>query len=215
MKNKYRNRILLITVIAMLIAAYTYFHAKDEIVIHWDFNGNADGYAPKLILLAAPLLIPLIDWLMVLIMKTEPRKNNIQKSKAGYATVRFVTAAILFTCTVFTCVEALYPKTLKIEIIAPFLVGVMIIIIGNVLPKIRSNYSVGIRNRWTLENEIIWRKTQRLSGRLWFGGGFAICMFSLSQNINRLVLLLIIFIIILFPNLYAYYLYQRMRKPTI
>lgn len=212
MKNRYSYRIIVISVIALIFAIYTYTKANDEVVIHWNLNGAADGFAPKLILLAAPLLIPLIDWLMVLIMKTEPRKNNIQKSKAGYATVRFVTAAILFTCTVFTCVEALYPKTLKIEIIAPFLVGVMIIIIGNVLPKIRSNYSVGIRNRWTLENEIIWRKTQRLSGRLWFGGGIMICLLSLILTMNSFILLLVIFAIILFPNLYAYYLYRKMRK---
>lgn len=215
MKNRYSYRIIVISVIALIFAIYTYTQANDEVVIHWDLNGAADGFAPKLILLVMPFLIPIVDWLMVLILKMEPRKNNLQKSASGYVTVRFIIAAVLFICTILTCIEALHPNALKIEMIAPFLVGIMIIFIGNILPKIHSNYTIGIRNRWTLENEMIWRKTQRLSGRLWFGGGIMICLLSLILTMNRFILLLVIFAIILFPNLYAYYLYRKMRKPTI
>lgn len=212
MKNKFSYRILVMAVLTLIIVIYTYMQADDKIVIHWNLNGDADGYAPKLILFALPLLIPAVDWLMILVMRLEPRKNNMRKSAVGYHTVRFIIAALLFTCTLLTCVDTLYPKSLKIDVIAPFLVGVMIMVIGNILPKIHSNYTIGIRNRWTLENEAIWRKTQRLSGWLWFIGGIVICILSLLLTIHRLVLLFIIFTIIIFPNLYAYYLYQKMRK---
>lgn len=212
MKNKFSYRILVMAVLTLIIVIYTYMQADDKIVIHWNLNGDADGYAPKLILFALPLLIPAVDWLMILVMRLEPRKNNMRKSAVGYHTVRFIIAALLFTCTLLTCVDTLYPKSLKIDVIAPFFVGVMIMVIGNILPKIHSNYTIGIRNRWTLENEAIWRKTQRLSGWLWFIGGIVICILSLLLTIHRLVLLFIIFTIIIFPNLYAYYLYQKMRK---
>ena len=171
MKNRYRYMMVIMTLLAILSALYTYTRVNDEIAVHWGRNGEADGYAPKQLLLLFPFLIPAFDLLLKLLFRLEPRKRNMLKSSSGYAVIRLVIGAILCVCTIFTCLEALYPKKININIVAPFMVGIMIMIIGNVLPKIHSNYIIGIRNPWTLENEDIWRKTQRLSGRLWFGGG--------------------------------------------
>lgn len=213
MKNKYSCQILAMGLLALSIAIYTYTQVNDEIVIHWDINGKADGYAPKLILLFLPFLIVLVDWLMLVVMRLDPRKNNIRKSADGYHAVRFIVASVIFICTFLTCIDALYPQTLKMEIIAPFLVGFMIVVIGNILPKLHSNYTIGIRNRWTLENEVIWRKTHRFGGRLWFCGGIMICICSLVFPTNAFfTLLFIICTIIILPNLYAYDIHQKLGK---
>lgn len=213
MKNRYRYMMVIMVLVTMLSALYTYTQVNDEIAVHWGVNGEADGYAPKQLLLLFPFLIPALDYLLKLLFRLEPRKRNMQKSSAGYAVIRLVIGAILCVCTIFTCLEALYPKTISINIVAPFMVGIMIMIIGNVLPKIHSNYIIGIRNPWTLENEDIWRKTQRLSGRLWFGGGALICILALVlPDWYHILLIIIIFVMILLPNLYAFYLYQQMRK---
>lgn len=213
MKNRYRYMMVIMTLLAILSALYTYTRVNDEIAVHWGRNGEADGYAPKQLLLLLPFLIPAFDLLLKLLFRLEPRKRNMQKSSSGYAVIRLVIGAILCVCTIFTCLEALFPKKININIVAPFMVGIMIMIIGNVLPKIHSNYIIGIRNPWTLENEDIWRKTQRLSGRLWFGGGALICILALVlPDWYSMLLIFIIFLIILLPNLYAFYLYQQMRK---
>jgi len=212
MNNKYSYKTFAIVLISLIVAVYTFIQANDEIIIHWDINGNADGYAPKEIILMLPFMIPLVDCLIVWISNMDPRKNNMQKSASGIQVVRFIVAAILFVCTLLTCIETLYPKTLNIEVIVPCFVGIMIMIIGNILPKIRSNYTIGIRNPWTLHSDIVWQKTQRFSGRLWFVCGIAICLFSVTPYFSHLVMLVMIFFIIILPNLYAYYLYQKMRK---
>lgn len=212
MKNKFSYKIFAVTLIALAAAVYTFIQANDEIIIHWDLNGNADGYAPKEIVLILPFLIPLIDGLIIWISQLDPRKNNMQKSASGIQTVRFIVTAILFICTILTCIETLYPKTLNIEVIAPCFVGIMIMIIGNILPKIRSNYTIGIRNPWTLHSDIVWQKTQRFSGRLWFVCGIAVCLFSVMPSFSHLLMLAMIFFIIILPNLYAYYIYRKMRK---
>lgn len=216
MKNRCTYTILVISVITLIMAIFTYTQASKEIAIHWDINGTADGYAPKLFLLLIPFLIPLVDLFLILFFHLDPRKKNMQKSTAGYNTMRLLIASVLFTCTIMTCLEALQPGMIKIDTIAPFLMGLMIMIIGNILPKIHSNYTIGIRNRWTLENENIWRRTQRLSGRLWFGSGIVICILSFFITSNFFILsLAIIITIIILPNIYAYYLYQKMRKENI
>jgi len=40
------------------------------------------------------------------------------------------------------------------------------VILGNLLPKTRPNFSFGIRTPWTLSNDNVWERTHRLGGPL-------------------------------------------------
>lgn len=40
------------------------------------------------------------------------------------------------------------------------------VFLGNILPKCNQNKMLGIRTKWTLENETVWYKTRRFGGRL-------------------------------------------------
>ena len=53
--------------------------------------------------------------------------------------------------------------------------GLMFLVLGNILPKVRQNNTIGIKIKWTLENEQNWNATHRFSGRLWVIGGI-LCM---------------------------------------
>ena len=46
----------------------------------------------------------------------------------------------------------------------PALIGMLFIVIGNVLPKMRWNYVVGVRTPWTLADEGVWDRTHRFAG---------------------------------------------------
>jgi uncharacterized membrane protein len=46
------------------------------------------------------------------------------------------------------------------------LIGIILVILGNVLPRLRPNSTMGIRTRWTLRDEIVWMRTHRASGYL-------------------------------------------------
>ncbi|TFW22382.1 SdpI family protein [Massilia arenosa] len=49
--------------------------------------------------------------------------------------------------------------------------GILFIGIGNVMGKLRWNYTVGVRTPWTIANERVWDKTHRFTGRLWVAAG--------------------------------------------
>ena len=48
-------------------------------------------------------------------------------------------------------------------------------IIGNYLPKVKQNNTIGIRVVWTLQDEENWSATHRFSGKLWVASG-VLCM---------------------------------------
>lgn len=58
------------------------------------------------------------------------------------------------------------------------LLGLLIAMFGNYFQTVRSNYFIGIRTPWTLQNEIVWKKTHHLAGRLWMAGGVLIIFLS-------------------------------------
>ena len=49
--------------------------------------------------------------------------------------------------------------------------GSLFVVLGNVLPRTRSNWFMGIRTPWTLESESVWRATHALAGRTFIAGG--------------------------------------------
>lgn len=54
----------------------------------------------------------------------------------------------------------------------PIVFGVLWIVVGNWMGKIRRNWLMGIRTRWTLKNDAVWERTHRVGGRLFVANGF-------------------------------------------
>ena len=53
--------------------------------------------------------------------------------------------------------------------------GLMFMVIGNYLPKVKQNNTIGIRVVWTLQDEENWSATHRFSGKIWVVSGI-LCM---------------------------------------
>mgnify|MGYP000573868704 FL=1 len=46
--------------------------------------------------------------------------------------------------------------------------GLLFVIVGNYLPKVKPNRTIGIRVVWTLQDEENWNATHRFSGKIWW-----------------------------------------------
>lgn len=69
------------------------------------------------------------------------------------------------------CCLSSYAIALGIEvnigIIVNIMVGILFLILGNYMHKVKQNYTVGIKIPWTLDGEENWNRTHRLASRLW------------------------------------------------
>ena len=59
---------------------------------------------------------------------------------------------------------------MDIGMLINILIGVMFVIMGNYMHKIKQNYSVGIKLPWTLNSEENWNRTHRLGSWLFVIG---------------------------------------------
>ena len=57
------------------------------------------------------------------------------------------------------------------ERVMPFAMGVFFVVLGNVLPRTRPNWLLGIRTPWTLSSDRVWERTHRVGGYLMLGAG--------------------------------------------
>ena len=59
-------------------------------------------------------------------------------------------------------------------VIAPLLLGGLLVLIGNLMGKLRPNWFVGIRTPWTLSSKASWTRTHRLGGWLLIVSGLLV-----------------------------------------
>jgi uncharacterized membrane protein len=99
-----------------------------------------------------------------------------------------------------------------------FILGmVFMLAIGNLYPTLKFNYFFGIRNVWTQSNELIWRKTHLLAGRIFFLGGWTGALYGLFFNVHPVPYMPVIyvgyiFILGLIPLVYSYLLFRRFQS---
>ena len=101
---------------------------------------------------------------------------------------------------------------LNVEIILPLLVGITFLIVGNLLPKCRQSYTMGIKLPWTLNNEDNWNKTHRFAGQLWVICGVAVMATAFLGSFWLLLGVLIVMVVV--PTVYSYLHYRKHEKGT-
>ncbi len=141
------------------------------IAVHFGVQGP-DGYMPRdtgLMVLPGIALVMMIAllWIVPAIM---PKSAGLERSGAAYGATMLATFALL------TAIQAMLVLTAKgIEVdhirIVTVGVGLLLVIIGNYLPKTRRNYIMGLRTPWALADERVWDKTHRFAGPLFMLGG--------------------------------------------
>ena len=69
-----------------------------------------------------------------------------------------------------------------VGIAVPLGVGLLFVWIGNYLPRVRRNYTFGVRTSWALADERTWQKSQRMGGITFVVMGIALMALGLVSQ---------------------------------
>ncbi len=208
MKKKTNNTTIITTLLCLLpivLALALYEKLPEQIAIHFDYTGTPDNYLPKaLAVFGLPLILALLN------LYTHFRLNNDPKSENASSAMKQVTkwaiplvSIIVMPITLFMAIGADIPITMIVTAI----VGVMLVVCGNYLPKCRRNYTVGIKLPWTLDSEDNWNKTHRFAGPLWVIGGM---LFIATAFFDSMIAAIgIIVLLVTLPPIYSYFTYKN------
>jgi uncharacterized membrane protein len=173
-------------------AACAWPQLPDRLPIHCNIHGEADGWGNKFMGL---LLVPFIGLgtylLMWLLPRVDPGKANYQSFQKVYGIIRIVLMAY-FAAIYAAMLVAAFGHTVNMSAVVLPLVGLLFIVLGNFLGKIRPNWFIGIRTPWTLSSQLSWDKTHRLAGWLFILMGLLFFPVALLQTKSSLVAMLVI-----------------------
>lgn len=206
-KHVFPLSITLLTLVAWIIALP---HLPATMPIHWGANGEADGFATKInaMILTVGIMV-LIYFIIAFVPRIDPRKENYKYFSKTYNILLNAVLLLFFFVNMSTILQGL-GYNVPMSYIAPIMAGLVFIIIGNYLQRVRSNYFMGIRTPWTLSNENVWKKTHRLSGKLFFIGGLLILISAFLPNGYKSVIMWgSIVLCVAIPYLYSYVAYKK------
>lgn len=179
MKN-HRLRILtyLLALAGLAAAFFLYPLLPEQIPTHWNADGSVTFGSRNTVFITAGTGL-LFAVLFDLLPKIDPRRRNYEKFGSFYDLFCVLMEIFILVMNGIMVTEALRPGTLSVPMAVMLGVGILFVIVGNFMPKFKSNFYMGIKTPWTLSSDEVWRKTHRLGGKCFFLSGllFIICAF--------------------------------------
>ena len=202
-------KILIITSIVILLPVLAgvvlWDTLPEQIPTHWNAAGEIDGWSSKTFaIFGLPLMMLAMHWLCVLATAADPKKAN--HSDKLIHLVLWIIPIISVVLFVLTYVAALGTEV-RMEMVMPLLVGFVLTVVGNYLPKCKQSYTIGIKIPWTLHSEENWNRTHRFAGRLWLVCGLGIMLTSFIGGFW--LFLPIVLVMVLAPCIYSYLLHRK------
>ena len=201
--------ILIITSIVILLPVLAgvvlWDTLPEQIPTHWNAAGEIDGWSSKAFaIFGLPLMMLAMHWLCVLGTAADPKKAN--HSNKLIHLVLWIIPIISVVLFALTYVAALGTEV-RMEMVMPLLVGFVLTVVGNYLPKCKQSYTIGIKIPWTLHSEENWNRTHRFAGRLWLVCGLGIMLTAFVGGFW--FFLPIVLVMVLAPTVYSYLLHRK------
>lgn len=213
MIKKHKKMIIITTILCLLpiiVGLIMWNQLPEQMVTHFNFEGQADGWSPKpFAVLGLPGIICAVHLMCVFITGMDSMERNIGDKM--YAIVLWICPIISMFVSVM-----IYSSYIGVQVdvllVVNIMMALMLLIIGNYMPKCRQNHVVGIKISWTLEDEDNWNKTHHFAGWLWMIAGVILlvnCFF-----LNMIVLLVILAVITIVPIIYSGLYHAKKKKDT-
>lgn len=220
-----RNRLkrfkwsVLLVLVHLLIVLYfsTLLGPDDQIPQQWNYRGEIGRYAEpgfglwflwgmNAFLVAVFILFP---WFSPRYFKNRKRFDAIIPS------LTLILNIFLILIHLYMLLWAINIGFIRGVNFIFVLIGLLFIFLGNILPKLPSNFFAGVRTPWTLSSDKNWYKTHRLSGYVFVVGGVLMALRGFIEMDGTIAVIHtfgLLGLLLLYPVLYSYIFFLKERK---
>jgi uncharacterized membrane protein len=158
-------------------------YVTGPIPVHWNAQGQVDRYGdPFQALFMLPLVALGLYLLLVFIPRFDPARANYLSFSGSYALIRFATLMLLAVIQgVF--IAGVFGIEMNVGLIIMAAIGLLFVVIGVAMGKLRPNYFAGVRTPWTLASAKSWTLTHRIGGRLFVAYGLLFVVMGVIQQV--------------------------------
>lgn len=201
----------ILIVIAVAVGVWLYPQLPPRVPVHWDLHGDVDRWMPPFWAAAwLPLTVlglAVMTWVLLVI---SPRKFEIRPFAKIYGGLMLViqgTALVVGVCALLAGAGYALP----LQTITMLAVGVLLMVLGNYMGKLRKNFFIGIRTPWTLASDAVWERTHRMGGWTFMLGGLVLIVGSLAGG-SQWPMIAALVIAAGIPVVYSFIIYLRLER---
>lgn len=215
MLKKYKGKLILSAVLILLpvfVGLILWNRLPAQMPIHFNIRGEADGWSSRAFAVFGIPAFLLAMHLLCLFVTFRDQGGKKQSEKI-FNILFFIVPAISLILG-----GTVYPAALGMDGISTrlifLLLSLMMLILGNIMPKTTPNRVFGVRIKWTLESDANWTATHRFCGRLWVCAGVLMAVLTmLPFSWAPYAALAVIFPATVAPILYSY-VYSKKNTPS-
>ena len=206
---------MIISIISFVIAIGFIISNEGQIPVNWNSAGEVDRYGSSLVLFIFPAAALLTTLLIYCLPKIDPKGDNIKKSGPILQILMIIIASLMLGIQIFMIMAINGANILNMNKFILLALGIMFIVIGYNMPRIKPNYMLGIRTPWTLYSEKVWKKTHEDSKK-WFMGLGVILIISmfLPTPYNLVLSLICVMVVTIGTIVYSYIVFAREKKTS-
>jgi uncharacterized membrane protein len=210
-KRKYLGPVIVGGMVLFSLAVWS--RLPEQVPSHWDIRGEVDGWMERE---RAVFFLPAIGlglWLILpLLRKLDPRREHYERFEETFWIFVNLIVSFMAVIHVLTLGTGLgWPIDVGRAVL--LLVGLLFIVLGNYLPRLRSNWWIGVRTPWTLENEAVWRSTHRAAGKAFMLAGLLLVLsVALPAAVRGVIVMIAVMGAGLFSITYSYWAWRRERR---
>lgn len=208
-QNKWKILIsTLVILIPMLVGCLLWKQLPDTITTHFGADNAPDGFSSKAFtVFGIPSIMAALHLFCIVMTSADPKQKNIGKKPLGFVFWIIPTISLL----VFSLI---YANAMGAEVNVGFIIllfmGVFFILIGNLLPKAKQNYSFGLKLPWALNDSENWNRTHRFAGWCTVLSGVVTLLTAYWHN--PWIFFGVLLFAVLAPVVYSYVIYKRKEK---
>ena len=176
--KKFKTIICLLMLLSVVITAIMLQFMPDIAPAHYNAAGEVDRLGSKYESFIFPVATVALGGFFLLVDKRVPRAKNEKERKTEdvviyvsgvLTTLYFLGMNIFFMGKGIAYGHSGTASIPGIDIaqtnsVCTILIGAVLIILGNYMPKARVNALYGLRTKWSMANDRVWQKCQRFGG---------------------------------------------------
>lgn len=201
------SRTWIISAVFVLVAVATgiwlYPQMPAVVATHFDAEGHANGWSPRWLAASLPaftvLGLVILTWVLPVV---SPRRFGIKPFARVYEVVMLVIQGVLLVVGVCAALKGA-GYHVPLVTIGTLALGVMLMVMGNYMGKLRKNFFIGIRTPWTLASDAVWERTHRMAGWLFVLAGLVWIVLGLTGS-RPWILLAVVLAAGLVPAAYSF-----------
>jgi immunity protein, SdpI family len=200
-----------LVVLAFALVAAAYNDLPAYVPTHWNASGAIDAKMAKP---WGPFLLPLtmagMFVLLLVLPHISPRGYAMTRFRRAYGVMQLAILGFFFALNVVVLLAA-FGWAVPMNRVVLVGAGALLIVIGNLMGKVTTNFFVGIRTPWTLADPEVWLRTHRFGGKALVVAGLMSATGGLLGADPRLLAPAVL-VVVIAPAVYSYVIYRRLER---